>query len=129
VIPRPFLALHICGSDHNRLRTGALSFAYRRTQADYSGQKEQRAMIKKNPSAKPLPIRSDGSSAPPMRLGTVREACAYGRFSHTKCYDFINTGRIDAFKRDNRTFIDFNSIDAMHAAVLTKIEPKGKPSL
>lgn len=86
-------------------------------------------MIKKNPSAKPLPQRDDGTTAPPMRLGTVREACAYGRFSHTKCYDFINTGRIDAFKRDNRTFIDFNSIDAMHAAVLTKIEPKGKPSL
>jgi hypothetical protein len=81
-------------------------------------------MIKKNTSTKPLPLRDDGSSAPPMRLGTVREACAYGRFSHTKIYDHINAGRIDAYKRDNRTFVDFDSIDAMHAKVLTKISPK-----
>jgi hypothetical protein len=88
-------------------------------------------MIAKNPSqnSKPLPTRADGSSAPPQRLGTVREACAYGRFSHTKCYDYINAGRIDAFKRDNRTFIDLDSIDAMHAAVLTKVVPKEKPGL
>jgi len=81
-------------------------------------------MIKKNPSPKPLPLRDDGSSAPPQRLGTVREACAYGRFSHTKCYDYIGMGRIVAYKRDGRTFIDLDSIDAMHAKVLTKIEPK-----
>jgi hypothetical protein len=81
-------------------------------------------MINKNPSAKPLPQRNDGSSAPPRRLGTVREACLYGRFSHTKCYDYINAGLIDAFKRASRTFVDLDSIDAMHAAVLTKIEPR-----
>lgn len=81
-------------------------------------------MIGKNESAKPLPQRNDGSTAPPMRLGTVREACTYGRFSHTKCYDYIQAGRIDAYKRDNRTFVDLDSIDAMHAAVLTKINPK-----
>jgi hypothetical protein len=81
-------------------------------------------MIKKNPSTKPLPQRDDGSSAPPMRLATVREACAYGRFSHTKAYDYIAEGRIDAYKRDSRTLIDLDSIDAMHAKVLTKIEPK-----
>jgi hypothetical protein len=86
-------------------------------------------MIKKNPAAKPLPTRADGSSAPPQRLGTVREACAYGRFSHTKCYDYIKQKRIIAYKRDSRTFIDFDSIDAMHAAVLTKIEPKEKPGI
>jgi hypothetical protein len=83
-------------------------------------------MIKKNPSTKPLPLREDGSSAPPMRLGTIREACAYGRFSHTKCYDYINEERIDAYKRDNRTFVDLDSIDAMHVKVLAKIEPKEK---
>jgi hypothetical protein len=81
-------------------------------------------MIRKNTSTKPLPLRDDGSSAPPMRLGTVREACAYGRFSHTKCYDYINEERIDAYKRDGRTFIDLDSIDTMHAKVLTKIKPK-----
>jgi hypothetical protein len=84
-------------------------------------------MIKKNPSNKPLPQRDDGSSAPPMRLGTVREACTYGRFSHTKCYDYIREERIDAYKRDSRTFIDLDSIDRMHAKVLTKVEPKEKP--
>jgi hypothetical protein len=84
-------------------------------------------MIKKNPSIKPLPQRDDGSSAPPMRLGTPREACAYGRLSHTKLYDRINAGDIDAYKRDSRTFIDLDSIDKMHAKVLTKITPKEKP--
>jgi hypothetical protein len=81
-------------------------------------------MIRKNPAAKPLPTRADGSSAPPQRLGTPREACAYGRFSHTKLYDYIKQGRINAYKRDKRTFVDFDSIDAMHAAVLVKIKPK-----
>jgi hypothetical protein len=85
-------------------------------------------MIKKTPSAKPLPARNDGSSAPKQRLGTVREACAYGRFSHTKCYDYIGAGQIDAYKRGNRTLIDLDSIDAMHAA-MPKIAPKEKPSL
>ena len=60
-------------------------------------------MMKKNGSIKLLPSRDDGSSAPPRRLGTVREACTYGRFSHTKCYDCIREGRIIAFKRDGRT--------------------------
>ena len=80
-------------------------------------------MIKKNPSPKPLPIRNDGTMAPPRRLGTVREATAYGRFSHTKLYDYINEGRIDAYKRGNRTLIDLDSVDRMHAA-LPKIEPQ-----
>jgi hypothetical protein len=80
-------------------------------------------MIKKNGSNKSLPPRNDGSSAPPMRLATVREACDYGRFSHTKCYDYINQGRITAYKRDSRTFIDPDTIDTMNAG-LTKFEPK-----
>ena len=79
-------------------------------------------MMKKNGSTKPLPTRDDGSSGPPRRLATVREACAYGRFSHTKCYDYINKGKIVAFKRESRTLIDLDSIDAMHAA-LVQIEP------
>jgi hypothetical protein len=78
-------------------------------------------MIGKNESTKPLPQRNDGSTAPPMRLASVREACTYGRFSHSKCYDYIAQGRIDAYKRDNRTFINLDSIDAMHAKILTKI--------
>jgi hypothetical protein len=82
-------------------------------------------MIAKNPppTPKPLPTRADGSSAPPQRLGTVREACAYGRFSHTKIYDYINAGRIIAYKRDTRTMIDLDSIDAMNAA-MPKVVPR-----
>ena len=79
-------------------------------------------MMKKNGSIKLLPSRDDGSSAPPRRLGTVREACTYGRFSHTKCYDYIREGRIIAFKLDCRSLIDLDSIDAMHAA-LVRIVP------
>lgn len=80
-------------------------------------------MIKKNSSNKPLPPRKDGTSAPPKRLATVREACAYGRFGHTKCYDLINGGEITAYKRGRQTMIDLDSVDAMHAS-LERIEPK-----
>jgi excisionase family DNA binding protein len=80
-------------------------------------------MITKKPSAKPLPPRADGTSAPSMRLATVREACAYGRFGHTKCYDYINEGKIIAYKRGRRTMIDLDSIDAFNAS-LQRIEPK-----
>jgi hypothetical protein len=84
-------------------------------------------MIKKKlpSSEKPLPPREDGTMRPKFRLGTPREACSYGRFSHTKLYDYINEGLIDAYKRDKRTLIDLDSIDRMHAA-LPKIQPKVK---
>jgi hypothetical protein len=80
-------------------------------------------MIKKNPSSKPLPPRADGTSTPAMRLATVREACLYGRFGHTKCYDYINRGKITAYKRGRRTMIDLDSIDAFHAS-LERIDPR-----
>lgn len=82
-------------------------------------------MIKKTPSKKTLPPRSDGSTAPPRRLATVREACSYGHFSHTKAYDYIRDGRIKAYKRDTRTLIDLDTIDSMNAA-LPMIDPRGK---
>lgn len=80
-------------------------------------------MISKNPSNKPLPAREDGTSAPRYRLATVREACSYGRFGHTKCYDLINRGLIIAYKRDGRTMVDLDSIDCYHAS-LERIQPK-----
>ena len=80
-------------------------------------------MITKNQSPKPLPARPDGTTQPPMRLATTREACAYGRFGHTMLYQLINSGRIDGYKRDGRTLIDLDSIDRMHAA-MPKIEPR-----
>lgn len=82
-------------------------------------------MIPKNPSNKPLPAREDGTSAPAIRLATVREACTYGRFSHTKCYDFINKGLIVAYKRGRRTMVDLDSIDAFNAS-LQRIPPKSQ---
>jgi excisionase family DNA binding protein len=80
-------------------------------------------MIKKNPSNKPLPPRQDGTSAPALRLLTVREACEYGRFGHTKLYDYLNQGKIIGVKRGRRTMIDADSIDAFNAS-LKRIEPK-----
>jgi len=80
-------------------------------------------VIKRNPSNKPLPPRADGTSAPAMRLATVREACTYGRFGHTKCCDYINQGKIIAYKRGRCTMIDLDSIDAFNAS-LQRIAPK-----
>jgi hypothetical protein len=82
-------------------------------------------VIPKNPSNKPLPARKDGTTAPAVRLATVREACTYGRFGHTKCYDFINQGKIVAYKRGRRTMVDLDSIDAFNAS-LQRIPPKGQ---
>jgi hypothetical protein len=84
-------------------------------------------MIDKKPSNKPLPAREDGTSRPAMRLATVREACQYGRFSHTKCYDYINEGKIDAYKRDRQTLVDLDSIDRFNAT-LERIRPKNLPA-
>lgn len=83
-------------------------------------------MIRKNPKNNPLPARADGSSQPPKRLAPPREACTYGHFSHTKLYDYINEGRVHAYKRDKRTLIDLDSIDRMHEA-LPRIAPHPKP--
>jgi excisionase family DNA binding protein len=59
-----------------------------------------------------------------MRLATVREACAYGRFSRTKLYDYINEGKIVAYRRGRRrTFIDLDSVDAFNAS-MPQIVPK-----
>jgi hypothetical protein len=51
------------------------------------------------------------------RLATIKEACRYGRFSHTKCYELINAKRIKAYKFDTRTLVDLDSIDAMYASL------------
>ena len=82
-------------------------------------------MLKKNASSKPFPARPDGTTAPLLRLGTVREACAYGRFCHAKLYDYLADGHITAYKRGNQTFIDLDSIDRWHAE-MTKYVPPGK---
>jgi hypothetical protein len=68
-------------------------------------------MIMKN-----LPQKSVGADStlqPKFRFGTPREACVYGRFSHTKLYDYINEGKVDAYKRDKSTLIDLDSTACM----------------
>ena len=62
------------------------------------------------------------------RLATIKEACLYGKFSHTKCYELINTGRIKAKKFDARTLIDLDSIDAMYAALPDLVPNPGAKS-
>ncbi len=64
------------------------------------------------------------SDSPPRRLTSVKEACLYGRFGLTKCYAYINEGKIIAYKRGGSTLVDLDSIDAFHAS-LERIRPKG----
>ena len=51
------------------------------------------------------------------RLATIKEACRYGKFSHTKCYELISAKRIKAYKFDTRTLVDLDSIDTMFASL------------
>jgi hypothetical protein len=74
----------------------------------------------------PLPPRGDDTKQPAMRLATVKEACLYGHFGQTKCYDYINDGSIIAYKRGGSTLIDLDSIDAFNKS-LKRIQPKNAP--
>ena len=62
----------------------------------------------------------------PRRLGTVKEARAYAKMGNTKLYEKINEGAIIAYKRDGRTLIDLNSIDAMNDRELVPWKPGKK---
>jgi hypothetical protein len=70
-------------------------------------------------------IKKELASPRQLRLGTPKEACSYGKFCHTKLYDYINEGKVDAYKRGKSTLVDLDSIDRMNAT-LPKIEPKAK---
>jgi excisionase family DNA binding protein len=70
-------------------------------------------------------IKKELASPQHLRLGTPKEACAYGRFSNTTLYDLINAEKIDAYKRGRYTLVDLNSIDRLNAT-LPKIKPKAK---
>jgi hypothetical protein len=65
--------------------------------------------------SEPMDLETPPPSAP--RLAPVKEACRYGRFSHTKLYTLINASRVKAYKFDKRTLIDLDSIDAMYATL------------
>lgn len=58
------------------------------------------------------------SNVPPRRrLASVKEACTYASISRTKLYMKLGAGIIKAVKRDGKTLVDLNSIDAMHDAL------------
>jgi excisionase family DNA binding protein len=83
-------------------------------------------MIKKNPSKKPLPPREDGTSAPTMRLGTVREAVQYSRIGKTRLYELKDKGKIIFVKDGRLTKVDLDSVDAYYAS-LPRVMPKDAP--
>jgi len=86
-------------------------------------------MVKRSKTLPPLPPRADGSTTPLRRWGTVQQACAYIPCSHTKLYELLNEGAIDAFKDPTRpggpTYVDLDSIDAMKAKFV-KYQPAMK---
>lgn len=51
------------------------------------------------------------SDQPKRRLRGVKEACKYGGFGRTKAYELMTAGKIDAYKMDQKTVIDLNSVD------------------
>lgn len=57
------------------------------------------------------------------RLATVKEACAYAKMSRTRLYEKINAEVIVAYKRDTKTLVDLDSIDAMHQQELKRWKP------
>lgn len=65
----------------------------------------------------------DATEAKPRRLATVKEACGYAKMGHTKLYEKIKAGAIVAYKRDTKTLVDLDSIDAMHGRELKPWKP------
>ena len=61
----------------------------------------------------------------PHRLATVKEACAYAKLGRTKLYEKINADAIVAYRREGKTLIDLDSIDAMNARELERWKPPG----
>ena len=61
-------------------------------------------------NVEPAPVR-------PRRLVTVKEACAYGRFGVTKCYQLMGAGLIKGYKSGHRTLIDLNTVDVWLASL------------
>jgi hypothetical protein len=77
--------------------------------------KRQAQNTTKDTAEKSVPRPTSSATLARLRLGSVKEACLYGHISHTKLYDFIHEGKVDAYKRDRNTLIDLDSIDRMNA--------------
>ncbi len=59
------------------------------------------------------PLQAARGNATPRRLASIKEACEYGKFGHSKLYNLINEARVKAYKFGPRTLVDLDSIDAM----------------
>jgi hypothetical protein len=64
----------------------------------------------------------------PPRLIPLRQACRYAMMGTTRIYKLIGEGRISAWKRGGRTFIDLDTIDAYNAEEFVPIAPKPRES-
>ena len=62
------------------------------------------------------------------RLATIKEACLYAKMGMTKLYERINAGQIKAYKRNRRTLVDLDSIDAMNERELVPWKPEKAPA-
>ncbi len=58
----------------------------------------------------------------PLRLASVKEACAYAKCGATKLYELMGEGKIAARRMFGKTMIDLDSVDAWHHS-LPKIDP------
>lgn len=58
-----------------------------------------------------------------LRRVPVKEAMRYARWGHSKLYELIQDGKIDAYRDGGRTLIDLNSIDR-YQRTLQKIKPR-----
>jgi hypothetical protein len=63
----------------------------------------------------------------PRRLATVKEARVYAKMGTTKLYEKINAGAIIAYKREGKTLIDLDSVDAMNELELVPWKPGTAP--
>lgn len=62
-----------------------------------------------------------------LRRVPVKEAMRYARMGHSKLYELIAEGKIDAYRDRGRTLIDLNTVDRYQAS-LEKIKPKRRAS-
>jgi hypothetical protein len=63
----------------------------------------------------------------PKRLATVKEACAHGKIGKSALYVLMKDGTITAYRRDSKTLIDMDSVDAFNRAKLTPWQPGTAP--
>lgn len=64
---------------------------------------------------------------PLPRLATVKEACAHGKIGRSMLYVLMKDRTIIAYRRDGKTLIDLDSVDAYNRAKLKPWLPGTAP--